>query len=340
MTLFIWLLELVLLLLWIIINDMRPRDGGLSAFEIQRRLASPKTKRDDIKTLRIYSDSQSIALLLSIVSTVVAMLFTYVGIVRFGVVFALLAVVLIVITPRLTHRLVGRLSRALYASCEPYLVRLVGKSRRMLSWLNNTSSSNDIAISSKEELINLIEHGTTTILSPTERQRLAAGLEFSDKKISDIMTPRSAIVSVARNEVLGLLTLDELYKKGFSRMPVIDKDIDHVVGILYVQQLLTIEGDKRHARTAESAMEAQVYFISETSSLDKALAAFVKTNHHMLIVINEFRETVGLITLEDVLEALIGHAIQDEFDTSDSMRQTAEDNPRHNNKSLNGHDVA
>lgn len=138
------------------------------------------------------------------------------------------------------------------------------------------------------------------------------------------------IESVPMNELLGPLVLDDLHKKGYSRFPVIDGDIDHVVGMLRIQDLLTIDR-KAKSHRAETVMSKDVYYIRENQTLQHALAAFLKTQHHLFIVVNEFRETVGLLSLEDVIEALLGQKIIDEYDVYGDIRKVATANPQKNN---------
>jgi CBS domain containing-hemolysin-like protein len=86
-------------------------------------------------------------------------------------------------------------------------------------------------------------------------------------------------------------------------------------------------------------MKPRVLYIREDQTLQHALAAFLRTHHHLFIVVNEFRETVGLVTLEDVIEALLGRKIIDEFDAHDDLRAVALRNPRDNNEPEKGQDV-
>lgn len=79
-------------------------------------------------------------------------------------------------------------------------------------------------------------------------------------------------------------------------------------------------------------MDKKVFYIHQDQSLQQALAAFLRTRHHLFVVINEYRETVGLLSLEDVIEALLGRKINDEFDVYDDLRKVAEVNPQKNNK--------
>jgi CBS domain containing-hemolysin-like protein len=86
-------------------------------------------------------------------------------------------------------------------------------------------------------------------------------------------------------------------------------------------------------------MEKKVYYIHQDQTLDAALAAFLKTRHHLFVVVNGYRETAGLLCLEDVIEALLGRQIIDEFDLHDDLRAVAEREAKHNNRSPHGIDV-
>lgn len=77
---------------------------------------------------------------------------------------------------------------------------------------------------------------------------------------------------------------------------------------------------------------SEVFYIHGQKSLTRALHGFLKTRHHLFVVVNEYRETVGLLSLEDVIEALIGATIVDEFDAFDDLRAVAERNPNRNNQ--------
>ena len=112
-----------------------------------------------------------------------------------------------------------------------------------------------------------------------------------------------------------------------------------VVGMLYIQDLLTINRSSTSKR-ARTVMEKKVYYIREDQTLQHALAAFLRVRHHLFIVVNEFRETVGIVSLEDVIERMLGHKIIDEFDAHEDLRRVAQRNPRHNNRTKHARDVA
>ena len=173
----------------------------------------------------------------------------------------------------------------------------------------------------------LYEKYEPLILTTIERHQVILSLIRS---VSPVVGDSRVIESVPMNELLGPLVLDDLHKKGYSRFPVIDGDIDHVVGMLRIQDLLTIDR-KAKSHRAETVMSKDVYYIRENQTLQHALAAFLKTQHHLFIVVNEFRETVGLLSLEDVIEALLGQKIIDEYDVYGDIRKAATANPQKNN---------
>lgn len=198
-------------------------------------------------------------------------------------------------------------------------------------WLDVISSEiprEDVKVYSKPELLDLIGR-SQGIISHDEQKHIQNALLFSDVKVADIMTPRSMIESIDEREGIGPLVMDQLHKTGHSRFPVTDGDIDHVVGMLYLHDLITLHSAHK---TVKGAMQPRVYYIREDHDLEHALHAFLRTHHHLFIVINKYRETVGLLSLEDVIEYLLGRQVVDEFDEYDDIRKVAESNPRRSNE--------
>lgn len=191
-------------------------------------------------------------------------------------------------------------------------------------------------IASREE----IEHRfnqMTDLLSNDERKMLSGVMHFNEKIVKDYMTPRSVMEAIGANELLGPLVLDNLHKTGHTHFPVFEGDIDHLVGILHIYSLFTLENKKSLA--VKDAMEPRVYYINENQTLEQALFACIKHRRHLLVVVNSYRETVGVITIEDAVEQLIGRKIVDQFAEHDDLRKVAERNPRGNNTSKAGKDV-
>lgn len=174
----------------------------------------------------------------------------------------------------------------------------------------------------RSELTHMIEavQPSDTDLSADERRIIKHALGFGNKTVHDVMTPRSVIASVREDNVLSPVLLDELHKSGHSRFPVFAMADDTVVGILYTKDLLDA---KTHAKVRE-LMHAPAHFVNENRELDHVLQAFIRTKQHLFLVVNEFAEVTGLVTIEDVVEQILGKPIIDEFDRYDSMRDVAE----------------
>jgi len=218
-----------------------------------------------------------------------------------------------------------------YDKYEDELVKYIQAHPKLFSLMRMvTTDPVEARIGSKQELLHLIS-SDNQVLSRDEKSLVQNGLSFEERKVRDIMTPRSVIDTVGKEEVLGPLVLDDLHKTGHSRFVVIDGDLDHTVGILHVRSLLNLDAHKKKTQKVEQAMEPRVLYIREDQTLSHALAAFLRTHHHLFVVVNEYRETVGLLSLEDVIEAMLGREIVDEFDAHEDLREVAARNPRGNN---------
>lgn len=242
------------------------------------------------------------------------------------------SIIVAVIYPGLARiGVVLKWGRLLYTRIEPRLLDVAAKFEKLFHGLREPTQeihAMPLQFHSRDELAETIER-SGEVLSDKERGLLASALVFSDKTVDSVMTPRSVIDFIQQSEFLGPLVLDELHALGHSRLPVINKDLDHVVGVLHLRDLLSL--DIKRSVTAEKAMEKKVYYIHEDDTLEHALSAFLRTRHHLFIVINQNRETVGLLTIEDVIETLIGRRIVDEDDIHADLRAVAAREGKSNN---------
>ena len=322
---------LVTLMVLLIVLGVQPKTSSHSQFELRRRsgLGDEKAKillrqreflRDIISLQRAVA-----SLCLVILSVISVYLFNWAA----GLILSIIIALEIGAVARIG--LWQKYSQQLYEKYEPLILTTIERHQVILSLIRSVSPvvGDSRVIESKEELLEMVAQSSGAI-SSSEKKLIANGLKFNDMKVEEIMTPRSMIESVPMNELLGPLVLDDLHKKGYSRFPVIDGDIDHVVGMLRIQDLLTIDR-KAKSHRAETVMSKDVYYIRENQTLQHALAAFLKTQHHLFVVVNEFRETVGLLSLEDVIEALLGQKIIDEYDVYGDLRKAATANPQKNN---------
>lgn len=328
----------VVFALLLLTAGVRPVRSSLSPFELARRQeVGDKTAvaiaRREALLNDVASMQRAVVALFLVISVVLA-------VVAFGWLIGIVIAVLIALEYGAIAKLCPIQIRAqkTYERYEVYILDFIEKFpfiARLLRGVSIETPSSD-RLDSREELEYLVAE-SGALLGVDERKLILHSLKFNARTVSEIMIPKGMIDSIDKKELLGPLVLDDLHKTGHSRFPVIDKDIDHVVGMLHIQDLLTV-GAKR-SETVEKTMLPRVFYIREDQSLQHALSAFLRTHHHLFVVVNEFRETVGLISLEDVLEALLGRKIIDEFDAHDDLRAVALRNPRGNNHSPGGENV-
>lgn len=331
MVILLTILYVAVLVCLLIVLGVHPQLSSHSKFELRRRAREGDSRA--VILLKRHELLRDIFSLQRVLSALLLVLLSVIGVELFHWAVGLLISLIIALEAGAVARLslLQKQSQRLYERYEPGILATIERWPLIFRTIRTVSPIPNDAydIESKEELLAMVE-GSGEVLTRDEKQLIVNGLTFDKMQVSSVMTPKSMIDSVPADELLGPLTLDALHKTGHSRFPVIDGDIDHVVGMLYIQDLLTV-GGKTKTHKAAVAMEKKVFYIREDQSLQQALAAFLRTRHHLFVVINEYRETVGLLSLEDVMEALLGRKINDEFDTHEDLRKVAERNPRGNN---------
>jgi putative hemolysin len=171
---------------------------------------------------------------------------------------------------------------------------------------------------STEELKILVERGGEQgILEAEEEQMIHAVIELGDQRIHEVMVPRIAMVSLAASATLEQ-AIDTVIDEGHSRIPVYDKTIDEIIGILYAKDLLPfLKGFADERPSLRSLLRIPV-FVPESMSVDDLLHEFQRRKVHIAIVLDEYGGTAGLVTIEDLLEEIVGE-IQDEYDEEEPM---------------------
>lgn len=134
----------------------------------------------------------------------------------------------------------------------------------------------------------------------------------SDLKVRDIMIPRSSMAYIDREDSLERC-LDVMVESGHSRFPVVDQEKDQIVGILLAKDLLLYFDDEKKPRFNLRDLTRPVIFIPESKRLNVLLSDFRENRNHMAVVVDEFGAIAGLVTIEDVLEQIVGE-IEDEHD--------------------------
>ncbi len=163
----------------------------------------------------------------------------------------------------------------------------------------------------EEELENLLDTAEDEgVIDESETELLQSALEFTDLDAADILTPRIDVVGFEIHDSMDFI-LKTISETQFSRYPVYERTIDHVVGILYVKHLLKELVDNREVQLSDLLLEP--VYIPKTMKLHEIMDEFRTHQTHMVIVADEYGGIMGVVTMEDVLEQLVGE-IWDEND--------------------------
>lgn len=176
----------------------------------------------------------------------------------------------------------------------------------------------------KEDLLDLLvfqRRQADSRIDTTELLIAEHALTFGDLHVRDILTPRRVVKTVNVEETVGPVLLSSLHDSGFSRFPVYEERADNIVGTLFLRD---VTHSKQGGTVRELMRPNRVCYVHEEQPLTEALQAILKTHRHLMIVVNSFEEYVGIITIEDVLEQIIGKPIVDEFDEYEDMRAVAQ----------------
>lgn len=161
------------------------------------------------------------------------------------------------------------------------------------------------------------------LLSRQEKELIESIFEFRDTLVREIMVPRLEIVGVEQNTPLAEV-ISLVLEKGHSRLPVYDGNIDHIVGILLVKDLLAFWGAPESEQNLRKVLRPP-YFIPESKKISDLLRDMVERKTQIAVVIDEYGGTAGIITVEDILEEIVGE-IYDEYDRLEPRLIPQEDN--------------
>jgi len=175
---------------------------------------------------------------------------------------------------------------------------------------------------SDEEIILLAERGAKEgTLSKSESNIIANALSLDNVRVSEIMTPRTVVTALNRSSSVAEV-FTEQPALTFGRMPVFGKNLDDVVGIVRSRDLLKAKAQDQDAALVEHFMQ-EAQFIPETATVANALQLCLKAHSKMLVVVDEFGSTAGVVTMEDVFEHLLGREIFEKDDVAVDMRELA-----------------
>ncbi len=171
------------------------------------------------------------------------------------------------------------------------------------------AKQSNLSVENLSKALELTAEDATT----TEEQKILEGIvNFGNTETIQIMTPRTEIFGISKDEDFSEM-LKKITKKGFSRNPVYQENIDNIVGVIYTKDLLA-HLDKKEFDWHSLLKEP--YFVPENKKLDDLLVEFKSKKNHLAVVVDEYGGTSGIVTLQDVIEEIVGD-ITDEYDEDD-----------------------
>ena len=169
--------------------------------------------------------------------------------------------------------------------------------------------------SSEEQLLSMVDEATELdVLEEDDRELIHSIFEFNDTVVREVMIPRTDMVVVDGDSEVGA-AMGLFLSKGVSRMPVIGEDVDEVLGILYLRDVarMTYEKPRDGEKVPVRTLVRQTLFVPESKKVDDLLRQMQLESNHLAMVVDEYGGIAGLVTLEDLIEELVGD-ISDEYD--------------------------
>lgn len=219
---------------------------------------------------------------------------------------------------------------------KPFIVLLNGTSNMVLKIFGLHIPDESETQHSTEEIRMIIEENSKYGgMENTEQQLLENIFDFTETPIKQVMVPRNNIEAMDKKSELNEI-IDKMLECGYSRIPIYEDEIDNIVGIIYGKDLLKIVREPQKFNI-DNIIRKPLFF-KENELLHDVLKKIQKTHIQMAIVYNEFGGTAGLVTIEDILEEIVGE-IQDEHDAEDSMFEATTETSWEIAASLPIHDV-
>jgi len=178
---------------------------------------------------------------------------------------------------------------------------------------------------SEEEIKSLLEVGQETgLIKETGKEMITSIFEFDDKLAYEVMTPRTDVYMININDNLADY-VDELLEERFSRIPVYEKDIDNIIGILYMKDFI-IEARKQGFENVDiRSLIRKPYLVPESKNIDELFRELQETKVHIAILIDEYGGFSGIVTIEDLIEEVMGN-IDDEDDDHEPKLEVVGEN--------------
>lgn len=224
---------------------------------------------------------------------------------------------------RLALRLVGTM-RALMLALWPIVALVLALSRLISSLFGSAQVINTVT---EEEIMTLVSAGHSDgTIEEEEKEMIYSVLQLDERSARELMTPRMDIVAIDINATV-TDALKAFAKSGFSRIPVYEDNVDNISGLLYAKDLLTLweSGGLANREAGIRDLVRPAFFVPETKRADELLKELQNRKIHMAIVVDEYGGTAGLVTIENLIEEIVGD-IRDEHDVNEEADFVQSDN--------------
>jgi putative hemolysin len=214
--------------------------------------------------------------------------------------------------------------RAFFIAMRPLIWFLQRSTEVVLGWLGLQPPGADDDVLSEAELRMVVSQSTRGgEIEEQEQEMLYKVFDFADKEASDVMVPRPEVVALSV-DLPPEQCLEAVMDSPYTRYPVYRETLDNVVGILHVRDLFSALRERGMHEVKVEELVRPAHIVPETKDLAALLTEFRRANQHMAIVVDEYGEMEGIVTLEDLLEEIVGE-IEDEFDLPDESIEQIDD---------------
>ncbi len=312
----------------------------LGYFSLNRDDLERKSELGDWAAQKIYALRQKGNLLLTTLLignvAVNSALSIFLGSIMPGLVAGLAATGMIVLFGEILPQAIFARYALKFGSRLAWLVRIIRFILMPISWpiawlLDRLLGDEMPTVYSKHELIKMIEDHEdlqNSEIDEDEERIIKGALSYSDKRVRDIMTPRTEMFALPHDEPMSSRIVKDISQTGHSRIPVYKENRDEIVGVLYTKDLIKHNWQDK---TVGEVARKDVIFVDSDKKLDELLNSFKQTRHHLFVVMNQYGGVSGIVTVEDVIEEIIGEEIVDEFDKHEDLRKVAADKMKKRN---------
>ncbi|MFC4803819.1 CBS domain-containing protein [Filifactor villosus] len=171
----------------------------------------------------------------------------------------------------------------------------------------------------REGIITAIIDNENAVVTDLEKDMIKRVLRFNETKAKDVMTPRTSAFTIDVNEDIGEV-LDRIIEERYSRIPIYDKDIDNIIGVLHIKDLFAQVRKGNLELINIRGLLREAYLIHEYKALDELLLEMQRNRQPIAVVIDEYGGFSGLLTMEDILEEIVGD-IADEDDEDEEIQE-------------------